>query len=56
MTGLPDNAPASDAGERIDRLITDDKAPAEALDMLDRAGIDVIVVPTDGASTDAGGG
>lgn len=33
--------------ERIDRLITDDEAPAEALEMLDRAGVDVIIVPAD---------
>ena len=42
--------------EQIDRLITDDHAPAEALDMLDRAGIDVIVAPTEGTPADDGGG
>lgn len=42
--------------ERIDRLITDDHAPAEALDMLDRTGVDVIVVPTKQGPADEGGG
>lgn len=36
--------------ERVDRLITDDGAPEEALDMLDRAGVDVIIAPTSGTS------
>lgn len=41
--------------ERIDRLITDDDAPAEALDMLDRAGVDIIVVPTANEGGGSGG-
>ena len=40
--------------QRIDRLITDEGAPEEALEMLDRAGVDVIVVPTP-APHDPGG-
>lgn len=42
--------------ERIDRLITDDDAPEEALEMLERAGIDVIIAPTDGAAAGNGPG
>jgi DeoR family ulaG and ulaABCDEF operon transcriptional repressor len=34
--------------ERIDRLITDDDAPEEALEMLAGAGVDVIIAPTGG--------
>ena len=42
--------------ERIDRLITDDNAPEEALEMLDRAGIDVIIVPNGSAPAANGAG